>query len=88
VTFGLRQGPEVYCREFLQMQLDLTEEARALTCPLTLIYGAQDRIAPPMLARRFAEAVPQTRMIELADAGHYLFYSHWREMLEAVAEAV
>jgi pimeloyl-ACP methyl ester carboxylesterase len=87
LTFGLRQGPEVYCREFAQMQLDLTEEARALACPLTLIYGAQDRIAPPVLARRFAAAVPQTQLIELADAGHYLFYSHWREMLDAVADA-
>ena len=88
VTFGLRQGPEVYCREFLQMQLDLTEEACALACPLTLVYGAQDRIAPPVLAKRFAAAVPQTQLIELADAGHYLFYSHWREMLDAVAVAV
>lgn len=87
VTFGLRQGPEVYCREFAQMQLDLTEEARALACPLTLIYGAQDRIASPAFARRFADAVPQTRLIELADAGHYLFYSHWRAMLDAAADA-
>ncbi len=87
VTFGLRQGPEVYCREFAQMQLDLTQEARALACPLTMIYGAQDRIVPPAFARRFAEAVPQTRLIELADAGHYLFYSHWRAMLDAVADA-
>ena len=88
VTFGLRQGAEAYCREFAQMQLDLTDEARALTCPLTLIYGAQDHIAPPVWAQRFAQAVPQTRMIELADAGHYLFYSHWREMLQAVADGV
>lgn|GEM_PF-6903587 len=85
VTFGLRQGPEAYCREFAQMQLDLTEEANALACPLTLIYGAEDRITPPVFAQRFVQAVPKARLIEVADAGHYLIYSHWRAVLDALA---
>ncbi len=84
VTFGLRQGPDIYCREFELMQVDLTEEARALPHPLTLIYGAQDRVVAPIFPQRFAKAVPQTRLIEMPDAGHYLFYSHWRAVLEAI----
>jgi hypothetical protein len=34
--------------------------------------------------QHLAAAVPQSRLIEMADAGRYLFYSHWRAMLDAV----
>jgi pimeloyl-ACP methyl ester carboxylesterase/DNA-binding CsgD family transcriptional regulator len=84
VMFGLRQGPEAYCREFETQQVDLGEEARALPHPITLVYGAQDRIVPPVFAQRFAQAVPQARLIEVPDAGHYLLYSHWRAVLDAL----
>jgi pimeloyl-ACP methyl ester carboxylesterase len=84
VTFGLRQGPDAYCREFELMRLDLTKEARALPCPLTLIYGSADKIVPPIFAERFAEAVPQAHLVRVADGGHFLLYSHWHDVLDAL----
>lgn len=84
VTIGLRQGPEIFCREWALMELDLTGEARLLPHPIRLIYGAEDPLLLPVFAERFAAAVPKTQLIRVPDAGHFLFYTHPREMLDAV----
>jgi pimeloyl-ACP methyl ester carboxylesterase/DNA-binding NarL/FixJ family response regulator len=84
VTIGLRQGPEIFCREWALMELDLTGEARLLPHPIRLIYGAEDPLLLPVFAERFGAAVPKTELIRVPDAGHFLFYTHPREMLDAV----
>jgi hypothetical protein len=42
----MQQGPEAYCQDFAAMEVDLTEEARRLPHPITLLVAAQDRIVP------------------------------------------
>jgi pimeloyl-ACP methyl ester carboxylesterase len=39
--------------------------------PTLLLWGAQDRIAPPAYGRRYAEAIPGARFEEIAGAGHF-----------------
>ena len=66
------------------MEIDLTAEARALPPPLHVIHGAQDLMILPDWSREFGRRVPQARVDIIEDAGHYLFYSHWRPVVDAL----
>jgi pimeloyl-ACP methyl ester carboxylesterase len=44
---------------------------RDLRVPTTIAWGRNDSIAPPGLARQFADAIPQSR-VQLLDAGHFV----------------
>jgi len=50
---------------------DLLQRSRRLTCPVTVIWGRHDRLAPVEHAASFAAAVPQSRVHLLEDCGHY-----------------
>jgi haloalkane dehalogenase len=41
-----------------------------LNIPLLLMWGRQDRMIPPYLARQFAALNPKLELVELDDAGH------------------
>ncbi len=82
--FGMRQGPETHGRECLIMELDMSADARALTQPLHLIHGAQDRVLRPDFSREFARVVPKTQLDIVPDAGNHIFYSHWRRAMDAL----
>jgi pimeloyl-ACP methyl ester carboxylesterase len=41
-----------------------------LDIPLLLMWGRQDRMIPPSLARQFVELNPNLELVELDDAGH------------------
>jgi pimeloyl-ACP methyl ester carboxylesterase len=49
-----------------------------------VLWGAEDRLIPPVYARRWAEVVPGATVEILPQAGHMLPY----ERPEAFAEAV
>jgi pimeloyl-ACP methyl ester carboxylesterase len=56
---------------------DLTEEARALPVPVTLIHGDLDASAPIALtARRYVELIPQARLVTYEGAAHGLMFTH------------
>lgn len=41
-----------------------------LNIPILLLWGRQDRMIPPQLARQFAELNPNLELVELENAGH------------------
>lgn len=42
----------------------------AVAAPTLVLTGSHDPIAPPVMARAMAEAIPGARYVELADCGH------------------
>jgi len=48
-------------------ELDL----HAIACPVTVLHGELDRIVDVMQARHTADAVPNARLVVVADAGHF-----------------
>jgi pimeloyl-ACP methyl ester carboxylesterase len=42
----------------------------AIRVPVTVAFGSRDRVVPPVLARRRGQLPPQTRWIEIKQAGH------------------
>ena len=50
---------------------DLLQRSRRLTCPVTVIWGRHDRLAPVEHAAAFASAVPHAKVHLLERCGHY-----------------
>lgn len=50
---------------------DLTPEAKAVSCPVRLIYGANDTETPPVLGERFAKLIPHADLHILTGQDHY-----------------
>ena len=53
--------------------LDLRDAARLLKVPTLVIVGGKDRLTPPAQARKLADLLPDSRLIEIPDVGHTSF---------------
>jgi pimeloyl-ACP methyl ester carboxylesterase len=62
----------------------LSKRLYRLTAETLLVWGREDRLIPPVYAKRWQELVPGARLVELAGAGHMLH----AEQPAAVAEAL
>jgi pimeloyl-ACP methyl ester carboxylesterase len=49
---------------------DYTDALREIACPVALVWGANDTVAPPGLARDALEVLKDGRLIELPGVGH------------------
>jgi haloalkane dehalogenase len=56
----------------------------ALEVPVLLVWGAKDPFAPPAGAHRFAHELPDTEMVMIEDAGHFV----WEDAPVRCAKAV
>ncbi|HAH10979.1 MAG TPA: hypothetical protein DCL54_14835 [Alphaproteobacteria bacterium] len=82
--YAVHRGVEPYCRDFEVLEVDMTVAAQALAIPLHILHGMDDRIVIPVFSERFVAAAPRTKLTLVPDAGNFLFYSHWRDVLDAV----
>ncbi|GAC1307611.1 MAG: alpha/beta fold hydrolase [Acidimicrobiales bacterium] len=56
--------------------MDLLPGLGAVSLPVTVVVGGRDRLTPPRLGRRIAEAIPGARLVTIADAGHQLQFEY------------
>lgn len=59
--------------------------ARAVTCPVLCIAGAEDTLVPPAAIRATAAALPDSRYVEIPEAGHSLLLES-RQAFEMLLE--
>jgi len=50
--------------------------------PVAVWHGAKDNSIPLVMGKRNAAAIPGAQLHVLPDEGHFLFLSHWREILD------
>ncbi|MEO8897750.1 MAG: alpha/beta hydrolase [Candidatus Dormibacter sp.] len=55
-----------------------------LTIPTLVIHGEQDPLVPPDNGRQTAVALPNARLIMIADMGHNVPQRHWPDVVEAI----
>ncbi|MCV7402227.1 alpha/beta hydrolase [Mycobacterium fragae] len=73
-------------------QLDITPRNnrlpayRSITAPVLVIGFADDQMTPPHLCREVADAIPNGRYLELADAGHLGFLERPQEVNAAALQ--
>jgi pimeloyl-[acyl-carrier protein] methyl ester esterase len=64
--------------------LDLRPRVAAITSPVLVVSGQNDRVTSPAAARWLAAAMPQARLVEIPRAGHAPFVSHHEEVATEV----
>lgn len=79
--------PERILRAGLEIlkQSDLRAELKKLQCPVKLIQGDRDGLIPLALAEAVRQLKPEIGLHVLEQAGHVLFLSHRRQLLEILA---
>ena len=58
----------------------------AISCPVLLWYGSDDRFGPPAHGLWLSENLPNARLVLRNGEGHFGIYDHLGEMLKALAE--
>ena len=61
-------------------QLDLTQ----ISMPVHIWYGEKDPLISPLAAKKLATLLPNTLLTLIPDAGHYLLYTHWQDILHSI----
>ena len=61
-------------------------QVRALQTPTLLVVGEHDVIAPPALMKMFQSYIPQVRLVEVAGAGHSVYFEKPAEFNRIVLE--
>lgn len=57
-----------------------------IATPLRIWHGEADTIVNVGFGRQLAAAMRHSTSVLIADAGHYLLYTHWQQILEAIVE--
>lgn len=60
---------------------DLTETAKHVTCPITMIYGANDTETPPEFGQRYSKLIPSNELFVLDGQDHYTVLSSGRHQV-------
>ena len=60
---------------------DLSDVAKAIECPVKLIYGSADEETPPEIGRRLAQLIPAAVFVELDGLDHYSVLDRGRHQI-------
>jgi pimeloyl-ACP methyl ester carboxylesterase len=65
---------------------DLTAELHRIACPVLLLFGDADPIAPPFVGERLAEVLPNARLMIIRGGDHSLVANRVNDVLPLVQE--
>ena len=60
----------------------------SVSCPVLLLRGVESQLLSAEAARRFVEALPDGRLIEISGAGHHILIDQPEELLSALNQFV
>jgi len=60
---------------------DLSQEAKAVTCPVLMIYGSDDQDTPPEIGERLKSIIPSARLLILDGFDHHTILSQGRHQV-------
>ena len=79
---GFRQGGNASSRDVVQLMRDWSFELSEINIPIDIWHGKYDYHVPLALGKRFTENIKNTRLFIKEEQGHYMFYTHWSEILD------
>lgn len=68
--------------------LDVTNDAKDVHCPVCLVYGSEDELVPRESAQALAAALPDPHWHVLGGADHFLTPTHVPRAIDAVLAAL
>jgi proline iminopeptidase len=72
----------------LAARYDVRDRLAAIRVPTLVIAGAYDWVCPPVASRSMARQIPDARLVEIDNAGHFPFSEEPEAFTAAVAEFV
>jgi 2-hydroxymuconate-semialdehyde hydrolase len=73
LTSALRPGAETAFRRMFEPDPNVVHiDLARIGCPVLLLHGAQDRVAPVAVSQRLAEVLPDARLVVIEGAGHWI----------------
>lgn len=79
---GFRQGGNASSRDVVQLMHDWSFELSKINIPIDIWHGKHDYHVPLVLGKRFTEHIKNTSLFIKEEQGHYMFYTHWSEILD------
>lgn len=67
---------------------DLTETAKAIQCPVTLVFGENDQQTTPEMGRRYKTYIPNADLIELEGYDHYSILTDGRHHISRLVKSM
>jgi pimeloyl-ACP methyl ester carboxylesterase/DNA-binding CsgD family transcriptional regulator len=83
---GTKHGTQYLVSEGLLGVHGWSARELQISVPIDFYHGDADWHIAIDAARRLAEQIPGARLHVIPDAGHFLIYSHWRELLKGIRE--
>ena len=80
--FVTRQGPQAFQTDLALVSGDWSELMESVSCPLTIVHGAQDKVVLIEGVRAFAERWPTVTLHEAPDAGQLVFYRETARVMD------
>lgn len=68
----MRQPAEGYAATCEALSEAQEPDQQAIACPTLLVVGSDDKVGPPAVARDIASRLPNAKLVEVPDAGHWL----------------
>lgn len=82
----LGQDPEGYAKACMALAASAKEglDASLLRCPISIVTGDSDKVSPPAVCEKYAEAAPRAKIKVLENVGHW----HLFEDVDGCVDAV
>jgi pimeloyl-ACP methyl ester carboxylesterase/DNA-binding CsgD family transcriptional regulator len=88
IAHGLRasvkKNEAEIAHEVLLTSRDWEIDLNKINSPTTIWFGTKDPLVSPIAAKTLAQLLPNAALSEIPEAGHYLLYSHWAEILSTI----
>jgi len=81
----MRQDAEGYARSCEALSAAQPADVAKIACPVLLVTGDEDAIAPPQAVRGLAEKIPGARVEVLGSCGHWTTYEKPEECCELLS---
>ncbi|AOK50350.1 hypothetical protein WT60_26395 [Burkholderia sp. MSMB617WGS] len=85
---GVRHGTRHFVAETLLNVHGWQIDGERFAMPVELFHGSLDWHISIDAVRRLTARIPGARLHEIADGGHFLIYSHWRDILSSIRQSV
>lgn len=83
---GFRQGGKSSSMEIVQLMHDWGFDLNNIHIPINIWHGQNDCHVPIALSKRFEENIKETQYFIQENQGHYLFFTHWDEILKELTQ--
>lgn len=68
-------------------RFDVRQQLAEITCPVTIVSGADDRLTPPLLQDQLETRIPRSRLVRISRAGHFVFMERPEPVADAILDA-